>query len=155
MDELWIAYAAACLAARGVRVDNTWTVDEIRAAWAAMRHPVEFREWVQRMSALAKTSEEELPDAAHAGMSEEQQRQWNDRADRNLRLTREPGKPEAKSAQPAELSCFDAITVEGVDGKAIFDAWADAAKKNAYVLVAGAQGYQRRLVQADSIRRAS
>jgi hypothetical protein len=164
---LFLAYAAACLAARGVRVDGTWTPDEIRAAWAALRHPVEFAEWLQRMVGTAAPSAqpvaepdvprdaEGLPLDPHADMTDEEKKRWNSRFDRSFRRSHPdtPPQPEAPAAQ-ADLKTLDPIRLKDApDTRVVFDAWADAQRQNAYVLTATASGYQRKLVTADAIVR--
>lgn len=142
MNPLWLTYASACLALHGVRVDASWSAEEITAAWCTLPRPgVDFQHWLLAMRAMAQ------PEASQKDDPDEFIGRWNSKSDELNPPQQSAGPVAGRVEEPAEWKTLDPITLKNEpDVRAVFDSWADAQRENAYVLVASPSGYQRRLV---------
>jgi hypothetical protein len=146
MNSLWLTYASACLALHGLRVDASWAPDEIQAAWCALARPgVDFQHWLLSMRVTTTP-------AAASSNNDAFIQEWNTKSDELNTPPESPQPPTDAGAPGAEWKTLDPIALKGEpDTRAVFDSWADAGHENAYVLVAGASGYGRRLMSRDAI----
>jgi hypothetical protein len=142
---LWLAYAASCLAARGIRVDASWAPDEIQGAWCAVpRPPVDVHAWVASMAALEASWSE-----GQAATDEAFVKQWNTKSDQL-----QPPAPDHVQKSAVELRALMPVRLkESPDTMAVFEVWADAKKETAYVMVSTEAGVSRKLVPTAELNR--